>query len=182
MSTDSEPIPLTVAVDLGADATDEERDSAARQLRGELLDAGADAALPGAGTLPSGAKAGAAQAIGLLEVQAPTQALEPVLRIFRAWVGRGYAQPRKLKIARGEGATRIEIELDSATLGEEHVQLFLAQLMQPPSGDQSLSAGGDLTTADVIGRDKVTQTTIHAAPGATVIVQSDPKPTLPATP
>jgi hypothetical protein len=176
MSAEPQAIPLTVRVELGDDADDEAVFQAARQLRSEIADAGlGQAALTRGDHAPEGAKSLAdALTPGAVTVQTPAAELPSLFRLLQDWLSRARPQSRRLRIARGEGASRVEVELDAAWLSEADLKALLDQLLQPPLGGVALQGEDVSVGQDVVGRDKITH--IHAAPGSTVVVNPPPEP------
>jgi hypothetical protein len=179
----SEPLRLTVAVDLGEDASTEERDEAARLLRSELLDAGlGDVELARGGPVPPGAKPAETFLFGTLTVSVLPAALATLMSVARDWTGRRRGRTT-LKLAYSLGEQRLELEYDP---DRTDVNQLLAQLVQAQAaaGARTLAVGAGVAVGgdviggdkvshvqaggDAVGRDKITQ--IHVGPGATVIV------------
>lgn len=174
MAREAELVNLTVHIDLGSDADADELDQVVRRLSAELLEAGAEAARPlKAGPAPAGAKSGEALVLGALSLTTLAAALPGLLVVLTQWAGRNAGPQRRLTISQGEGPQRTVLELDAGLLTEAQLHGLLDRLLSAPApsaGGVSLQSGETAIGGHVIGRDQITQTVIHAAPGATIVV------------
>ena len=175
----TEPLHLSLTVDLGEDALPDELDDAARRLRRELLDAGLEGAeLAEGGPVPTGAKPAETFILGALSLTLLPSMLTTLAAVVQDWTGR--RPGRTLKLAYSVGDQRLELEYDPEKVDVNEV---LARLVQAQAGSGLMAAGahvgGDMfagdkvsnitAEGDAVGRDKVTH--IHAAPGSTIIVR-----------
>jgi len=166
------PLEFNLVVHLGDDASADELDVAARQLRFELEEAGvAEVDLAPGGQLPEGAKSAEAVRIGALTLTLLPAAFAAVLAVIRDWAGRRPGRTLLFEYDTGQQRVRLEYDPDKTDVNQ-----LLAQLAQGQGA--RLNVGGDMVSGDktthneaggdVVGRDKLT--TINVAPGSTLIV------------
>jgi hypothetical protein len=174
-----EPWRLNLALDLGADASAEELDEAARRLRRELEEAEVgEARLASGGAPPQGAKSAEALLAGVVTLAMLPAAVQGLALVLADWAAR--RPGRTLTLEYGSGERRLVVQYDP-----RHTDLhtLVAALTQAHVADTArLAVGGDLvsgdkvshTTAggDVVGRDKVTH--IQVAAGATLVLNDRP--------
>ena len=173
MSASHDRLQLELHLALEEDADPEELDAASRQLRAELVDAGLEATPIAVGWPPEGAKSGAeAFVLGAMALSVLPVALPSVVALLNNWSARGWGRPRRVRLVRGEGAARVEVEIDAHLLTAEELQTLLERLVQPAaSSGAAIQGGGDVTVGqDVVGRDKITHLHIHAEPGSNLTV------------
>lgn len=98
MSTGAESINLTLYVDPGNHADDEELDLAARRLRSEIRDLHVESVeLLREGNAPEGSKSAEALTAGALAMAILPVAIPPLLDLLKAWTSRGESRTVRIK-------------------------------------------------------------------------------------
>jgi hypothetical protein len=179
---ESQPLQLNLALNLGDDASAEELDEAARRLRRELEEAGAgEARLAGGGAPPEGTKAPEALMVGMLALTMVPAAVQALAAVLSDWAAR--RPGRTLTLEYGAGERRLLLQYDPQKTDAQQLLAALSALAVAQSADAArIAVGGDVVAgnqethnqagADIVGRDKVTH--IHAAPGATIVLNDRP--------
>lgn len=195
MTTDEPLANITILIDAGIDADDEEVSDALHQLRSQLSDLNVDS-IDGyvvEGTL-DGAKADSTiHALNALEVTTAPGLLSQVVDVFRNWTS--WRQDRKVVITFQQADQPVVVQALAGDLPivlkalAEYQQLrpVASSTLAPDNGSKgggfsSRSGGADLTAdevtvgGDVVGRDKIMQAGGHiiiAKEGATVIINGE---------
>ena len=136
MSPES-PVSLLLSVSPGDDASSDELDLAARELRAELAESGiADAKLDDGHALPPGAKGSTGSILGDVVVAVMPTLLSRLFDLLRDWKGRSPTRSIKLK-AMIDGK-RVEIAVEGADA--ETVAMNLLERLQRPGAGRAKPA------------------------------------------
>jgi len=111
MSSGAEVARLTLRVDAGADADDEELDRVTRQLRDELRDLdGVEPVKPvEAGAVPEGAKSAEAMTVGALAVAILPSVIPKLMEFLQTWSMRGENRTVKIETRVGDRSVNVEV-------------------------------------------------------------------------
>jgi hypothetical protein len=172
MTTDDEPISLTLQLYAPPDADDEEVFNRTRYLRNEIEDLPIDKAQLVKTQAPEGAKAGEAIMIGTMAIAALPTFLAPLIDLVRDWLSRPRNQDIRIKARLGDD--EIEISYPSTAAPQIDVQQWLetvlakrqAASIKNQSGGIGLEANHVGVGGDMVAGDKIVsiQTLIVNAP------------------
>ncbi len=110
---------LTLRIDLGETASEEELDMSARQLRRELLELGVEAVGPAEGTsVPEGARSVEALTLGTLAVTLLPTAVPKFIELLRDWLLRAKDRRVSIKVAVGPRSLDVEYNADAMSVAD----------------------------------------------------------------